>query len=446
MEKLLIFLAVFLLVIPLGTVATRVNDKVRLAVFAAMVASTAYMVLIHLVPMPDWRGTARGYALSATDILSSMLLLGMLIDRRCKVCFFPPGTWLYLVYFGLTILSVTSALHVHQWGFEIVKMFWMYIFFLAVYNYLIYTKRLWPLVYTICGVLLGMLVVALYQKYLGGRYQVPSTLSHQNSLSLYSSLYGALLLGILLNEKMNLYQMALVGSGVMAALLMVLFTFSRGGLFCFFVGVIVIVTASLILNGISGRQVAFSLVGIVGVMILVGIAAPRIIHRFQNAPEASKMTRINLAKAAVRIANDYPFGVGANNFSEYSGPFRKYAVEQHENLKIWEGTSPYGGIVETIYLLVAAECGWIALFALLCWFGYYYWISWRTLWSLRHLACCGAAIGILGGLTANYLQSSIEWVLKQYSNFYQLMLVFALAGAVWTFARNRNLARKSGRV
>lgn len=446
MEKLLIFLAVFLLVIPLGTVATRVNDKVRLAVFAAMVASTAYMVLIHLVPMPDWRGTARGYALSATDILSSMLLLGMLIDRRCKVCFFPPGTWLYLVYFGLTILSVTSALHVHQWGFEIVKMFWMYIFFLAVYNYLIYTKRLWPLVYTICGVLLGMLVVALYQKYLGGRYQVPSTLSHQNSLSLYSSLYGALLLGILLNEKMNLYQMALVGSGVMAALLMVLFTFSRGGLFCFFVGVIVIVMASLILNGISGRQVAFSLVGIVGVMILVGIAAPRIINRFQNAPEASKMTRINLAKAAVRIANDYPFGVGANNFSEYSGPFRKYAVEQHENLKIWEGTSPYGGIVETIYLLVAAECGWIALFALLCWFGYYYWISWRTLWSLRHLACCGAAIGIMGGLTANYLQSSIEWVLKQYSNFYQLMLVFALAGAVWTFARNRNLARKSGRV
>jgi hypothetical protein len=36
------------------------------------------------------------------------------------------------------------------------------------------------------------------------------------------------------------------------------------------------------------------------------------------------------------------------------------------------------------------------------------------------------AIGLTGGLLAIYLESTLEWVLKQTNNFYQLMLMFAM--------------------
>ncbi len=40
------------------------------------------------------------------------------------------------------------------------------------------------------------------------------------------------------------------------------------------------------------------------------------------------------------------------------------------------------------------------------------------------------SIGLAGGLTAIYLESSLEWILKQTNNFYQLMLVFAIIAAI----------------
>ena len=434
MVKLLVFLIIFLGVIPLGVILARMYPVFRLVFFCMMVFFTSSMLAIHIYPIPDWTGTARGFALTTVDISSAIVLLSMLADPKCKISFAPRGAWFYGLYFITVLLSGIDAVYLPQWGFEIVKMIWMYIFFLAAYNFFINSKKLWPLVYTICGTLFFMLLVGLYQKYLTGMYyQIPSTLPHQNSLALYVSLFGALLLGILLNEKMNRLQALLVAAGQLSTVLLIIFTYSRGGLFCYFIGCAVVVFFTLIFNGITRRQILFTLLGLAGALILLGYAAPRIIQRFQNAPVSSKTTRINLAKAAVRIANGhYLFGVGANNFSAYTGPHKAYAREQFEGMIIHPGTEDFGAIVETTYLLVAAEGGWISLAMLLIWYGYYFIRSFGCLRYLRNAPCFGVSVGIFGGLCANYLQSLIEWVLKQYCNFYQLMLIFALTAAVWT--------------
>lgn len=313
-------------------------------------------------------------------------------------------------------------------------MIWMYIFFLAAYNFLINDKKLWLLVYTICGTLLFMLLLFLYQKYLTGMYyQIPCTLPHQNSLALYVSLFGALLLGILLNEKMNHLQTLLIAAGQLSTVLLIIFTYSREGLFCYFIGCAVVVFFTLAFNGITRRQILFTLLGLAGALILPGYVAPRIIQRFQNAPASSKTTRINLAKAAVRIANGHClFGVGANNFSANTGQHKEYAREQFEGMIIHPDTEDFGAIVETTYLLIAAEGGWISLAMLLIWYGYYFIRSFGCLRYLRNAPCFGVSIGIFGGLCANDLQALIEWGLKQYCNFYQLILIFALTAAVWT--------------
>ena len=82
--------------------------------------------------------------------------------------------------------------------------------------------------------------------------------------------------------------------------------------------------------------------------------------------------------------------------------------------------------VETIYLLVAAECGIPCLIALLAWFGYYLVVCVLLLWRLRHSQLYFIPAGLLGGLLAIYAQSFLEWVLKQQMNFIWLMVFFAL--------------------
>lgn len=430
--KIFIFLLIFLGVVPSGIIAARNNPVVRFVCFALMVYFTSWSWLIHIAPMPDWTGTARGFPMSLSDVLALIVLFSMVFDSKCSFTFKPPGALLYGIYFLFALISGINAVHIHPWGFEMVKMFWMYVFFLAAYNYLKNVRNLWPMIYVICITLGILFIYGFYQKYFGGLFQVRSTLPHQNSLSLYVSLFGALLLGVLLNEETDLRQTVLLGGGILSATLLILFTFSRGGLMAYFWGLAVTGGLSVLMSRMTPKKIMLALFGIVVVASLCSYAMPRIIIRFRNAPEASKTTRVNLNKAAVRIANDHFFGVGANNFSEYSGPFRDYAREQWERTKITEETNPAGSIVETIYLLVAAEFGWLGLVALLGWFFYYLGLAFRLCGCLRNRICVGIAVGCAGGLTANYTQSLIEWSLKQYSNFYQLMLIFALIGVIWT--------------
>ena len=96
------------------------------------------------------------------------------------------------------------------------------------------------------------------------------------------------------------------------------------------------------------------------------------------------------------------------------------------------------GIVETIYLLVGAECGVAGLGFLLLWFGYYLVAAVFLLKKFARRPEFYILAGLCGGLTAVYLQSGLEWVLKQPVNFVQLMIMFA----VISFLRSDYLRRR----
>ena len=86
----------------------------------------------------------------------------------------------------------------------------------------------------------------------------------------------------------------------------------------------------------------------------------------------------------------------------------------------------YNGIVETVYLLIWAECGIFALLGFIIWMLWYWFVCLRLLKRLRGTKSFFIAAGLLGGITANVLQSTLEWVLRQQLNFICLMFVFAL--------------------
>jgi hypothetical protein len=169
------------------------------------------------------------------------------------------------------------------------------------------------------------------------------------------------------------------------------------------------------------------LVGLVVLLCVVGYALPRIILRFTKAPEASKNTRIEFALAAKMMANEHRLGVGANNYSVHSAEYWN---------RVKEHPVEHGGIVETVYLLVAAECGWWGLAVMLIWFLYYYLSAIISMFALRRMPCSGIVIGIFAGLTCNYWHSTLEWSLKQTNNFGGLMTIYAITGVIAVNRKN----------
>ena len=87
---------------------------------------------------------------------------------------------------------------------------------------------------------------------------------------------------------------------------------------------------------------------------------------------------------------------------------------------------PQHGIVESAYLLVAAECGWLTLGFYALWLLYYLFIAWRLLKPMASTKYFYIPCGAVGGLLACYLQTMLEWVLRQAMNFIVIMILFAM--------------------
>ena len=178
-------------------------------------------------------------------------------------------------------------------------------------------------------------------------------------------------------------------------------------------------------SGLSLRKMyligVLSLIGLAGLMVFL----PRVIQRFQTAPEASGQTRKNLAVAALNMMKDKPLaGVGLNNWGIKINP--PYTYSQHRDPTKGYSEDYKDGIVETIYLLVGAECGIPGLFLLLTWFGYYWFSCMRLMVKLRGSPYFYLPTGIFAGLTGSFLQSALEWVLKQQINFMWMIILFAI--------------------
>ena len=430
--KIIAFLFLFLYVLPFMTALCCMSPVFKHICFAGMVYFTSNEFSLNFVPMPSWRGTARGYAFTAVSLFAVPLFMSMLFNPRYKVRLFPPGSFFYFLYYLSILLSGINAIHMHQWGFEVYKMFWMYITFLAAFNYLNQTKNLTFFIYLVCCILIFLFLYGVKQKYMEGLYQIRSTFPHQNSLSLYLELFGLLSLGVLMNEDIGklLFFLSLFAFG--GSVLLIVFTYSRGGLVIFFGGIAIVCALSILFNGFSLRRLTLMLIGLLVMLSIVGYALPRIIQRFTSAPEASKNTRIVLAVSSKRMANDFRLGVGANNYSEYSGGYYNYVRGYYR-----ESDAPrYGGIVETIYLLVAAECGWYGMGLLILWFLYYYFSDIISMFYLRKKPCSGIVIGLFGGLTCNYWHSTLEWSLKQYNNFAGQMILYAVIAVIAVNRKN----------
>ena len=420
--KYLFFFASVLGILPAAVALLCERSWIRWAVLGLFLPLIVFnSTAINFFSHELYRGTSRGMEISIIYIAAVIILAVLLILGVVKRIFPDAGSRLYLIYFLFSLPSLYHADQLIYSFFELWKMVMIYLVFLAVYYYLEYSKGDFDIF------LYGIAIVVFYNflqiilQHFRGIYQVRGTFPHQNSLAMYMLLAGL----IFFSRYFNLSEgwKSRIFFLVFGMASVTLFrTYSRGAIACYPLGALVSLLCSIRFK-LSSRKcyiiVFLLLIGIIGLAVFL----PKVVERFQKAPESSGQTRKNFAVAAVNMMKDVPLtGVGINNWGIKINPPYNYS-RHREAMRYKEDYKD--GIVETVYLLVGAECGIPCLLVFLLWIAYYWISTFRLLRVLRNTPYFYLPAGILGGLTGILMQSCLEWVLKQQINFMFLITVFA---------------------
>ncbi len=437
--KYLIFALAVSGVLPAALIMAGNRRLLRVAAFCIPVSALVFSeASINFFSHEFYRGTARGMEIAATYLAAIVVLLALLLRRGRLTVKMDFGMVCYLLLFAASVLSCLNAEDLLFSFFELWKMVMMFLVFIAVWNYLQETGDAEIFWYGFGAVvILGFPVIV--HGYFNGVFQAYGVFPHQNSLGVYMVIAGPLLLAraLLCRDRIRtvFYGLAFVLAGISTVL-----TYSRGSLLCLPIGCMITVAVTLRYR-FSMRALAVTgglmVVGFLGLMLML----PRIMQRFETAPAASGETRLNLAIAAMNMIEDSPIiGVGVNNWGIKINPPYEYSEHRDPQRGYYEEFKD--GIVETIYLLTGAECGIPGLLWLLGWLGFYLFAAIRLLPELADTEWFYIPAGLVGGLSGVYLQSALEWVLKQPVNFAQLIIIFAVIGflrADWKRRRRQPL-------
>lgn len=395
----------------------------KYAFWAMMGAMILYNATsINFLSEETYPGTSRGMEVSVIHLFAFAILLSLKLQGKIKRFVPEIGFGLYIIYFLLCLPSLTAACDYKVAWFELWKMILMYFFYIAVYSYLKATNDVRSVLKGFAFYSILNLLMVMKDRF-AGVYQAHGAFPHQNSMAMAMQLFGPLFFAayLKLGLKPKFGRLAAIAWG--CAAIATLRSYSRGAIALMPVAYGITTLACLSrrsVRRIFTRLTPVILMGIVGLALLL----PKIIERFEEAPEESGNTRVELAYCAKEMVADEPWrGVGINNWSmkmrwPYQYQDRASAIVGRE--------LNYVGIVETVYLLVVAECGIPALVAMLVWFAWH-WISClRLIKRLKGTEWSFVPAGLLGGLTAIYMQSCLEWVLRQQINLFLLVFMFSI--------------------
>lgn len=430
--KYLMFCIALLGVLPIGYILIINRKYMRWAVLAVILPVMMFhQVSINFFSHETYRGTSRGMEVSLVYLAAVAMIVGMWMLFRKKPVFPDIGSKIYLVYFLLCIPSLVNADNVLFSWFEFWKMIMMYIVFIAVYYYLYHYRDF-------TGIMIGFGVVALCTffsvvlQHIKGIHQANGLFPHQNSLGMYMNMIAPVFFSYYFNRNKGWERFLFAGFFLVAAAACMR-TYSRGAMVCLPLGCMITAVLSLRYQ-FHMRKVQILLPIVLVCFFGALMLLPNIIKRFENAPKESLMTRQYLADSAWRMMKDKPFaGVGLNNWGIKINPPYPYCQYRYENKRIAADFKE--GIVETSYLLVGAECGFFALAAFLTWLFFYYTVACKLVKRLRRSKLFYIPSGIVGGLTAIYLQSTLEWVMKQQVNFIQMMILFAMLSFLFKYSK-----------
>ena len=393
---------------------------------------------INFFSHEEYRGSARGMEVSLIYLLDAAILASLVIRDKVRKVLPDIGAKLYLAYFLLCMPSLTAADDLLISWLEVWKMILIYFHFLAVYSYLRATDDMESVLKALAVFVIGNCIWVIRGHYCG-QYQPGGVFPHRNCMAMAMLLLGPTFFAAYLTYGLKKWIGRLGAVAFVLAAVSTLWSYSRGAIVMMPLAYGITTFACFLKQ--SGRTQKFVRLLPFLVIAAIGVAVimPRIIQRFESAPKSSGDTRVELAACAREMIRDNPFtGVGINNWGINMDSDHPYQERASDAL---DKKLTHTGIVETVYLLVGAECGVPALVAMVVWFLWYLVLGVRILFRLKNSEWFFVPAGLIGGLTANYLQSVLEWVLRQQLNLVCLMFVFAMLSYLWsTMSHKKNMA------
>ena len=422
--KYFVFIVAASGVLPFSFLLSQNRTWIKYAFIGVVLAMCLYVsTSINFFSHEEYRGSSRGMEVSLAHLMAFSVIGALIFSRKFKSWLPDGGYAIYLFYILLCLPSLGSAENLLISWFEIWKMIMLYFFYVAVYNYLKATDDL----RTVLGSLALFSVINLstiVMDHLSGVYQPHGVFPHQNSMAMAMHLFGPtffaayMTLG-LTNSTAKFFALAFVCATAATAR-----SYSRMALMLMPIGYGLPFLACVFVNKQRRWLPRILPIAMAGALAF-GLMLPRIIERFKTAPEESGTTRKQLALCAWEMIKDEPWrGVGINNWGIKINPPYEYAERAGRFTN--RGEDFEDGIVETVYLLVCAECGIPALLCMLAWFGWYYIRCISLMKRLKGTQWFFVPAGLFGGFTMIGLQSCFEWVYRQQLNLICMMFVFAV--------------------
>ena len=400
--------------------------------------STCYLVDINILSMELYRGDTRGFEFGVTDWMVISLILVMSLSprwRKKRPSLLPPNSTLMLIYLLIAIATLFVSYVPLYGAFGVSKIIRAMAVYWVAYNYLRSEKDLHFFLMILASIVAFEFMLVLQQR-ISGLYRAQGSLPHSNTLAMYINMMNMIFLSFVINGRSKGHRKLVYWVALAMGSLIVLATFSRGAL-----AVMVMCYAMVIFLSAYDRPRAAKL-KVIGVLLLCALpvaikVTPSIIKRFETAPINAELSRHQANEAAVAMANDSWLGVGLNNYS--------YAVN-NTDFSRFVPLEVDRGIVHNIYLLHAAEMGWIGLFVFLLMILRFQWMAASIIFKRYDSAVSHVAIGIFAAMTALWVQSMLEWALRQ---TYLTVEFFMLAGFLAALPRVHRQAvkmRKKHRV
>ncbi len=426
MKPALVILA-FLVMLCLGVFASTSKRYMKMLAFSLAIPMVKWPTLaLMLFSAEFYRGTVRGMEVALSYLLAFALLVALAFRGKAGKFFADKGSLFFFLYWLLSLPSLMNCENFLYAWFEIWKVPMIFLVYRAVRGYCLYTRDYVTPLYGFTVVSIINFLVVVYQHFFVHVSQAHGLFAHQNSMSMWNVLAAAIFFAAFLNKKTSLSLRVFAVCFVCSSLACVR-TYSRGSMIALPIALVIVALISFFRNFHFRLPVRLGLVGVV-MMLGLALAIPKIMNRFSGGASNSARMRVVFAEAAERMIEDHPFaGVGLNNWGIKINP--PYTYSQHrEEFRMPENYKD--GIVETIYLLTWAECGTPCLLALLAFLFWHLYKAFRLTHFNKDKDEFWIAAGCAGGLTAIYLQSTLEWVLKQSINFTELAICFGIIAAI----------------
>jgi O-antigen ligase len=380
--------------------------------------STLVRIRLSLLGWEEWTGHTYGIEISIVDIVILALLLAD--QRRQKIPFphFP-----FLLFGAALSASMLQAPEPIAASFSVVQ----YLrFYFICYAVTLCATDDSVLLNVMRGMALGLLFeagVVFYQRFGLGIAQPAGTFIHQNSLGLFSHFVTYPQFALLLAGETGVMTVLAPIAGALIAVL----TASRGA--SAFTGLGFIATLLLsFTDRVTPRKMMAAGAGVLALLVLVPLAVSswqKRIEAGENVNDESVYDeRAALNMSASLMLDDYPLGVGANNYS-YVARNEGYAVRGG----IVAVESNLGTNVHNVFWLMAAETGYPGIAA------YMVLLAWPLVaavsagWRARRTPRGMLSLGFAVSLAAVYGHSTLEWILLSYEGQVMLSLVFGLVFA-----------------